>query len=153
MPTLNWLPKFESYKCDNPDCEAQGRYPRVLSKKELDRVYPKSSSLPHPAPPQATHMCDYCGRCYGDYRRESIDPDREYEDYEEDWEWELKESYSLSVRENVDEFLDQAPDGIEGKKLVSITLSNVPGADRSVVVDRMQDRGYSVSVKDITEFM
>lgn len=158
------LPEFKGARdgsgCDNPDCDASGRYIRVLSEHEMDRTYPQKSDLPNwPLPPQATHICDRCGFVYQGVagQVELGDPEADTSSRPdvnlEEWDFDPDAVFDVTVRESIEAAIRGSPDGASMREISEVVERYVPGAgvaDAEMVADEMD---VDVTVHDASEYM
>jgi hypothetical protein len=160
------LPVFggatNSSGCQNPDCDASDQYIRVVSRVEMERMFPQQSEMEFtPLPPQATHVCDRCGWAYNGIRDgrfemasgESLCTDRPTVDIDE-YEWDPESSTERTVRESARSLVMGAPDDADRAEVREAIERYVPGIgddDVSMILDSV-DRDFA-DPGNMAEFM
>lgn len=131
--------------CTNEDCDVADTYVRVLSREEIERIYPRPDRLPQwPLPEQFTHMCTHCGQAYAGYpySRGFEEPDHDGPVVDLDqWEWDQEAAYDDTVRGSIHAMIDGAPDETGTEVLIEAVDRYVPGAGRDLARDVLAERG------------
>lgn len=160
------LPEFSgttnSSGCQNPDCNANGRYLRVVSREEMERIFPALSEMSFaPLPPQATHVCDRCGYVYSGMNgkrleTKSIDPgeNRPTVDIDE-YDWDPSEAFEKTVLDAAVSLVAGAPQDAEWEEVAEAIEQYIPGLSRDDMSDVVEhtEREFDAPAIDPTEFM
>lgn len=164
--TDSMLPEFsgttKSSGCQNPDCEANGRYLRVVSREEMERIYPALSEMSFaPLPPQATHVCDRCGYVFSGMKDEwlevkEIEPGESRPDVDIDaYEWDPDAVYTETVIDAAVSLVEGAPEDADRDTVGEAIEQYIPGLSRddmSLVLEQTE-REFESSAFDLADFM
>lgn len=157
--------------CTNPRCGTPTGFLRVLSREEVEKVFPKKEHLSWwPLPPEATHVCTHCGYAYKHaspnfteqhetmYRRLQHarlngreGPVRIDDHPISDWDWDPDVQFEETVREAVKQFILGAPDYVDGPTLTAAVHRHVTGASASLaqeVLNEMDDDRLAFGASD-----
>ena len=148
--------------CPNPDCEANGRYLRVVSREEMERMFPQLSDMDFaPLPPQATHVCDRCGYVFSGINEQYLDvtdadpvedrPDVDIDEYD----WDPDMAFETTVREAAIALVEGAPDTADRDEVVEAVERHIPGLSRDGASDILKaaDREFDAPDVDAANFM
>lgn len=166
MPTDPLLPTFsgriESSGCQNPDCEANGRYLRIVSKQEMERMFPQLSEMSFsPLPPQATHVCDRCGFVYSGIERNGVegsdtdDTTTKHDIDIEQYNWNPEMAYEEPVYRSALALVNGAPESASRSEVVEAVAQYIPGLgkeDVSSILDE-SSRDWGEPEIDLSEYM
>lgn len=155
-----WLGPRGGSGCDNASCTASDRFVRVLSRHEIERVYPRKSRLPSwPMPPKATHMCTSCGFCYSG-RAETFDigVDESSENRPDvridHWDWRREDAWDApSVRAATERFIAGAPADATADEIAEGVAKYVPGVGREFARRVMSEMDIDVTVHGAADYM
>jgi len=157
---LQRLPKYSGGDCENPECEAVNRYPRVFSVAEIERIHPSKKQLPSwPIPPQATHVCEKCGYVYQNVGGQasighpvSEATEQEFLD-RTDWAFDHETIFKMTVREAIEMVIEGRPDDATASEIESAVAQWIPGAGRADASDVLSEMDIDVVVHPASDFM
>lgn len=157
---MQWSGPDDESGCSNPKCSASARWRRVLSKREIERVYntpTERESLPFdwPLADGVTHACTRCGFVYYGSRRASFSPpsfDVDDAAFTPD-EVDVEIRVDRTPGENTRRLIEAAPDDVTLEQIVTVIKRFVPGAGRATAEHYADECDTDVASHPADEFM
>lgn len=154
-PLRAFLPVYRG-ACVNPACSDSGGQ-RVLSVRELERVYPATSELSFtPLPDEVSHVCDRCGMLYSDVnigfnRGRATQVDRGLDI--EAMDWEPDRVFETDVRTAAAEFVAECPADADMDAILDGLRRYVTGLDAATAEAVLAESDRDVTMHSADAFM